>query len=186
MRVWLDTTSNIIRVRGARKQIRDLLKRNFKKELPKIMNRIGKVPSFITTEVGFYSNLLNEAKYCYETGLYYATISMVGITAERFAIELSEQMKFEINKKNISESNLFGGRLKQYRRLILLRKAGIIKSETYEKLDRIREIRNKYIHPKEVGDGKRDSLKVLKLFISVITSRFSDKFKIENGKIKKR
>ena len=186
MKVWLDTTSNIIKDKGIRKQIRDQLKGSFKKELPKIMGRMAKVPSFLTTEVGFYSNLLNQAKYCYETGLYYATISMVGITAERFTIELSEQMQFEINKKNISEKSLFGRPLHQYFRSNLLKKAGVIKPETYEKSNKIRKIRNKYIHPTEVSDGKRDSLRVLKLFISVINSRFSNKYKIENGKIKKR
>lgn len=186
MKVWLDTTSNIIGNKGIRKQIREQLKEKFKKELPKRMYRMGKVPSFLTTEVGLYSNLLNEAKHCYETGLYHATISMVGVTAERFAVELSEKMKFEINGKGISEKKLFSKYLRQVSRLILLNKSDVIKPETYEKLDKIRIIRNKYIHPKEVGDGKRDSLKILKLFIEVINSRFSDEYKIRNGKIMKR
>ena len=62
----------------------------------------------------------------------------------------------------------------------------MIKPEIYEKLKEISEIRNKYIHPEEEGNAEQDSLNVLKLFIKVIQSRFSDDYIIKDGKIVKR
>ncbi len=186
MKIWFDSTSNAMKSPQVKKQIEANLKKDFEKEFPGIIKRMEKVPSFITTEIGFYSKLLDEAKYCYGFGLYHATVSMVGITAERFAIELSEKMNFKINQNEISEKDLFGKLLNQSSRLTLLEKAEIIKPEIYKKLKKISEIRNKYVHPREEGDAKKDSLRVIKLFIDVINSRFSDQYIIKNGKIVKK
>jgi len=186
MKIHLDTTSNIIKNPSIKKQIEDNLRQNFEMELPETIKRMGETSSFITAEVGFYSKLLNDAKECYRLGLYYATISMIGITAERFSIELSEKVEFKINEKKILEEDLFDKSLKQSLRLILLKKAEIIKLEIYNKLKEISEIRNKYVHPKEEGDAKKDSLKSLNLFIEIINSRFSDNYIIKEGKIVKK
>ncbi len=187
IRVWLDVTSNSLQIPGIRKQTEANLEKNFKKELPNIMKRMENIFPFITTEIGFYSKLLDEAKLCYRFGLYYATITMISITAERFSIELSEKMNFKINENSISEKDLFNGLIKrQDRMLALLKKAKIIKSEIYDKLMEIRRIRTKYIHPREEKNPEEDSLKVLKLFIEIIQSRFSDNYTIKDGKIVKR
>ncbi len=185
MLIKIDTTPNIIKVPDIRKQIEAQFKEKIEKELPSILDRMGEVKALLTAEVGFYSNLLDEAKRCYEYGQYHATLSMVGITAERFCLELSEQMVFKINDYPITEGELFDGRpiQKQEWRLNLLEKAKIIKPEICTQLKEINTIRNKYIHPREEGDAKADSLKILNSFIEVLNSRFSEKYDIKEGRI---
>lgn len=184
MKIHLDTTSNAIKNPEVKKQIEDSLREDFEKELPEVIKRMEEVLSFLTHEVGIYSKLLREAKRCYEEGLYCSSLAMIGITAERFCLELSENINFKINDNEISEEDLFNRPIKsQWLRLSLLEKAKIIKPEIYEKLKEIDTIRNKYIHPREEGDAKSDALKVLNLFIWVLNSRFSEKYIIIDGKI---
>jgi len=186
LKIHIDTTSNIIGIPSIRKQIRKQEKDKFKKNLPKMIKRMGKIPSWLTTKVGFYSILLEEAKECYIHGFYYSTTAMIGIATERLTNDLFEDAVFEINRNKISKRNLFGNSLRQVNRLKFLKIAGIIKPETYEKLDKIRRIRNKYIHPKDEKDGKRDSLKVLKIFIDYLNKDFKDNFIVKKGKIFRR
>ncbi|MEK6823946.1 MAG: hypothetical protein AABY06_02825 [Nanoarchaeota archaeon] len=69
-------------------------------------------------------------------------------------------------------------------RLSLLKKSKIINQDTYIKLTEINGIRNKYIHLKKVGKVEDDSLKVLRLFIEILNSRFSERFIInKEGRI---
>jgi hypothetical protein len=187
MKVHLDATSNIIKFPEIRKQIEKNLRKDFEKELPNRLKRMGKVPSFITTDVGIYTQLFEEAKQCYNSGLYHATIAMIGIATERFSIELSTKIIFKINENKITEKDLFGRDIqKQWLRLDLLEKSKVLKPEYVKKLKKIEIIRNKYVHPKEKGDAKKDSLKVLKLFIEILKSRFSDSYSIKDGKIVKK
>ena len=187
IRIQLDTTSNIIGNPEIKKQIEDQLRNQFEKNLPEVTKRMSEIPALLTADVGFYSKLLDEAKNCYLSGLFHASVSMIGIASERFAIELSEKLKFKINEKEITEEELFEGPIqKQWRRLNLLEKSGLLKPEYVKKLKDIDNIRNKYIHPREEGDAKEDSLKTLKLYIEILNSRFSDEFTIVNGRIVKR
>lgn len=187
MKIQINTTSNAMKLPGVREQIEKSLKNQIEKDMPFILNRTEEIPSFITTEVGDYSTLLNEATKCYTFGFYYATISMIGITAEKFAIRLSQKMKFNINGNELPEKDFFGDYgMKQERRLFFLNKSGIIKNEAYKKLIKINGIRNRYTHPKGKNNAKEDSLEVLKLFINMMQSRFSDEYDIKDGKIIKR
>lgn len=184
----LNTTSNVIKNKEIRNQIEVQLRAQLDKEIPSILDRMGEVSFFLTMEVGIYSKLLEEARKCYEYGQYHATISMVRITAERFCLELSEKMNFKINDILFKEEDVFDGRpiQKQYWRLDLLEKAKIIKPEICIKLKEIDQIGNKYIHPREVGDAKKDSLKTLNLFIEILNSRFSENYEIKEGRIIKK
>ena len=183
MKIHINTTSNIIKFPEIKKQIEDNLRDKLEKSIPDRLKRMGEIPSFITHEVGFYSQLLNEAEDCYESGLYYATISMIGIATERFCMELEEKIKLKINDNEIGKDILFGKKLKQFKRLDLLRIGKLINNETFDRLNKIKDIRDKYIHPSEIGDAKEDSLKILKLYIEILNSRFSDVYVIKEGKI---
>ena len=187
MKIHLDITSNVIKFPEIRKQIEKGLKENFEKELPNRLKRMEEVPSFITTDVGTYTRLFEEAKQCYNSGFYHATIAMIGIATEKFSIELSTKIVFKINENKITEKDLFGRDIqKQWLRLNLLEKSKILKPQYVKKLREIDTIRNKYIHPKEKGDAKKDSLTLLRLFIEILKSRFSDSYDIKEGKIVKK
>ncbi len=183
--IRFDTTSNAIKTEpGVRKALEKDMGQFLINKVPEIIDRQAEVNPYITNEVGFYTNLMEEAKVCYEFGLFYSTIAMVGIAAERLAIELSERMKYSINGEEIDEGELFDKKdIGQYRRLRLLKKAGLLTDNAFNNLDEIRSIRNKYIHPTEIMSPKEESLKVLNKFIDTIQFRFSRKYEFRNGKI---
>jgi len=183
---FFNFTPNAMKNPAARKQIEDGLKKELIERVPDMIKREGKIRPFITHETGMYSNLLRVARKTYTYGLYYATISMIGVTAERFAFELSRKLKFSVNNNLISKKELFGDSLGQKKRLKMLLKARIITQEIYLKLDKIRKIRNRYIHPKKNNTPNIDGIKVLNLMIDILQSRFSEKFEFKNGKIIKR
>jgi len=180
-RLYIDLTCNTLGIANVRKQYEQKLKKHFDELIPKILKRSSKVHAFMTDEIGFYSRLLSEAKWVYELGSHYSTVSMIGIAAERFSIELEEKIKLEINGNPISKEDVFGKRLGQYKRLRMLLKAKLISQQAFEKLDRIREIRDRYIHPRLEINPENDSIEVLNLMIDVIQSRFSERYRIENG-----
>ena len=111
---------------------------------------------------------------------------MIGIATERFCMELEEKIKFKINENDVDIKSLFESKLKQHKRLDLLKMGALINDETFNRLNHIKSLRDKYIHPSQIGDAKEDSLKVLNLFIEILNSRFSDKYKIIDGKIVER
>jgi len=166
--VMFDFTANAIKA-GARDQIEKNVKDTFSSMVPSVVDRIAELPTFMTTEIGFYSVLMEEARGCYQFGLFHAAVSLIGITAERFSIELSNS-----NRKD------------HWKRLKELKDSGTITADTYSKLDDIRKIRNTYIHPANVGNAKNDSNKAIQLFSEIIQSRFSEKYEIKEGKIRLR
>lgn len=187
IKIGLDTTSNVIKNPDIKKQIEKQLRDEFEAKIPFILGRMEEVFSFITAEVGLYYFFLTEAKKCYEKGLYHATIAMVGIAVEKFCIDLSNQIRFKINDKDVLQKDIFDGKnlmdVNQDRRLIFLKKAEAINREAFDKFKKINGIRNKYLHPRSRGNPREDALEVLNSFISILKSRFSDKYKIEKGRI---
>lgn len=187
LRIHLDTTSNIIGNQEIRIQIEEQLRNQFEKNMPEVIKRMAEIPALLTADVGLYSQFLDEAKNCYFSGLFRASVSMISMASERFVIEMFEKVKFKINENEIAEGDLFDGPIKKQQwRLNLLEKSNLLKPQYVRKFEEINTIRNKYIHPRELGNAKEDSLKVLKLYIEVLNSRFSDEFTIVNGKIVKK
>lgn len=183
IRFAFDFTPNMLKSPYAEKQIEAQIKKGFTKLSRGMLERGKKIHPYITDRVGPYLDLLREARLDYELGLFYSTISMVGITAERFAIELTSKLRFKVNNSPISRNEIFGDKFNQYKRLRMLHKAKLLSSKMFKNLDAIRDIRNKYIHPNKKGNPEKDSLKALNFMIDSLQSDFSDKYTIVNGKI---
>jgi len=181
--IRFNRTSEALKQPGARTAFEKHLAEELKSLVPEIVNRSIELPAYFTAEVGFYTNLMEEARKCYEFGLFHAAVSMIGIAAERFAMELSLKLKLSVNDKQITEKDLYDKGFTQYKRLELLHKGGLITEEAHDLLQEIRDIRNGYIHPSKVGDAKGDSLKLIKKFNEVIQSRFSEKYVFRSGQI---
>lgn len=139
----------------------------------------------MTDELGGYLNLLIEAKEVYKWGYHHSTIAMVGVAAERFSIELASKLRFKVNDINLSQKELFDRDINQYKRLRLLKKSGLLEKVAFERLDKIRDIRNKYIHPKAKIKPENDSVMLLNLMIKTLSERFSKKYSIKDGKLVK-
>jgi len=179
-----DFTSNVLRQDAASRSAIEKEELEYLiSQIPAIVDRMGELPAYITAEVGVYTNLMEEARKCYEFCLYHAAIAMIGIAAERFAFELSLNIRFFINDNAVKERELYDREIKQFKRLELLQKGDLITKSAYDTLEKLRVIRNKYVHPSEGEATKEDALKSIQLFNDVIHSRFSEKFVFQDGKI---
>lgn len=183
--IYLDTTPNALLHPSAREQIAEQIKQRLIEQIPNIIDREKKIKAFMTDELGEYLNLLVEAKQVYKLGYHHSAIAMVGVAAERFSIELASKLRFKVNNISISQKEIFDRDINQYKRLRLLKKSGLLEKVAFERLDKIRDIRNKYIHPKAKINPENDSVILLNLMIETLSERFSKKYSIRDGKLVK-
>lgn len=183
--VYIDTISTALDIPFVKDQIKSQWEQTLTAQIPNIILREKEISSLKTHEIGDYLPILREAKQTYLLGFFYSTISMAGIAAEKFSIELSSKLKFKINDIVISQKELFCRDTNQYNRLKLLKKAKLLNESAFKKLDKIRDIRNRYVHPKAKINPEADSKEALNLMIDTLNERFSEEYSIQNGKLVK-
>lgn len=158
------------------------LSKRFRKDLPTIIERTKKLSNIRTTNTNPCLNLLLESREAYTKGLFYSTIAMAGISAERYAIEISTKIVFKSSNKEISLEDLFE-RLSQSQRIKILSELGLIGSEIKNELNEINKIRNKYIHPKRIGDLEKDALIIVNRMAKILEIEFNENYYIKEGKL---
>jgi hypothetical protein len=95
---------------------------------------------------------LRHAKASYMVGNFLATLALCGMVAEMLALLLWEMAEVTINGRPVNtkeEENLFGRtfeKLGQDRRVKVLLTYSLISDRVRDDLERIRKIRNKYLH----------------------------------------
>ena len=181
--IYFDFTANALKSEAARKQIEEQYKEKLVKEVPDMLDRRSELVPFITLEIGPYVDILHEAISTYEFGLFRATIALVGIAVERYTDTYYNSFKLEINGHDVDFTELFDNKLSQYRKLRFLKQFQIIDNTTFQKLEDIRILRNKYVHPKEKSTPKIDALEVMNKFREVLQRQFESKHTICNGEI---
>jgi hypothetical protein len=158
------------------------LSKRFRKDLPAIIERTKKLSNIRTTNTNPCLNLLLESREAYTKGLFYSSIAMAGISAERYAIEISTKIVFKSSNKEIYLEDLFE-RLSQSQRIKILSDLGLIVSEIKIELDEINKIRNKYIHPKLIGDLEKDALIIVNRMAKIMEIEFNENYYIKEGKL---
>ena len=89
----------------------------------------------------------------------------------------------------MSKEKLFGrdDYMPEERKLAVLFTFGIILQDDYERLRKIKNLRDRYVHPKEKAPNvEKDAREVIRLFRSVIKERFDRIYIVKEGKIVKR
>lgn len=77
--------------------------------------------------------------------------------------------------------------LPQQRKLAILRYFSLIDSTSYNKLIKIKKLRDLYVHPPDkVRDFEKDAREAMRLFRTVIKGRFDQAYTIKKGKIVRR
>jgi len=174
-------------------EIQNWLRSTFEVDLSEKVKRYISIPSIgpIPT-VEKFVQLIHEVIQLYTNGLFYSTVALCGITAERLCYDLIENSKISINGQILSSSqkeSLY--RLNQVVLVDMLFRWGLIKEETRGKLDEIRKIRNRYAHPSELSaqEPQKDSIKMLDLLCQVINTEYGPglgaRYTMEGGKIKR-
>ena len=170
-----------------RLQLEDSLKQKLIQEIPAMVERVAMLENLITLEVEV--NFMMEAREAFQYGLWRAAIGLIGIVAEKFTDGLYTQLKSVVPRdgKQISKAELLGERPSERSKLAILYVSGIISQAHYDKLVKIKELRNLYVHPqKKVRNAERDALTTTRLLRSVLQERFDKDYTIKQGKIVKR
>lgn len=156
-----------------RKQIKGEITKNFKSKSDKIVERLLKIDSIGAAKKGGFADLLNEACMLYSEGHFYSVVALTGVVAENICIQLIDESRIYINGKFLKSEQKkalktigFAG----LNRLLLNSK--IIGQKSYEKLEDIRDKRNKYIHNDPKIDPQKDSLEVLNNLIYIVKKEF--------------
>jgi len=174
-------------------KVSEWLQKTFKEDLNEKVERFLSIPSIdpIPT-VEKFVQLIHEVFQLYTNGLFYSTVALCGITAERLCYDIIEDSKITINETTLSSSQKETlHRLNQAVLIDTLFEWGLVKKETKKKLHKIRKIRNKYIHPSEFSkqESKKDALKILGLLCQVINNEYgpdpNTRYTIVYGRIKR-
>lgn len=183
-KIMFNFVPNALKSDAIKKQVEDQWKADLLNRVPQILEREAKIKPLLSDKIGDYYNLLKEARECFDLGLFYSTVAMVGISAEKFAADLFENVTYHVNGNPILEKDLLGerDRISHFKRLVILHKAGILNDNEYEKLEKIRLKRNDYIHSKSEINPEQDSLEMLNLMIDVMAEGFFDRYEIKEGK----
>ena len=170
-----------------RLQLEDGLKQKLIQEIPAMMERVAMLENLITLEVEV--DFMFEAREAFQYGLWRAAIGLIGIVAERLTDGLYTQLKTVISRdgKQISKTELLGERPSERSKLAALYVSGIISQAHYDKLVKIKKLRDFYVHPqKKVRNAERDALTTTRLLRSILQERFDKDYIIKQGKIVRR
>lgn len=132
---------------------------------------------------------LRYAKASYAIGNYLGTIALCGMVAEMITILTFDTTNFNINGKEMNESDqssLFGSkfeRLNQKRRVQVLKVYNLITYEESNLFDTIREIRNKYLHlwSQAHGELPKDAIKCFTSAIKIVVAGLG--LSVTDGKV---
>ncbi len=184
----------------ANKLLRFLLVGNPSEELPSIINKrktrlapVAQKLYALPADQRISDKLiapLRQAYAAFLVGNFLGTLALCGMIGEMAAIFLFDVMGFQINGRVMTQDDqagLFGDqfeRLGQERRIRILRTYGVIKEDAAADLEKIRKIRNNYLHywNKDRQALENDAFQVLVATIETILRLFPQTF--EKGRMR--
>jgi hypothetical protein len=183
--IFFDLSANALQNDYARDQIHQSLTENFQRMVPDILDRMVEITPFVTAEISAYVPIIGDAKRCYELGLFRGAVVLTGVAAESFASDLYSHVDLLRDGINLKKALFKRPRAEQIIDILFL--DGAISRNTGESLHRIRTTRNKYVHPDHESISreqiKKDALLVLNKFHEILSTRFSERYYFQNGKI---
>lgn len=134
---------------------------------------------------------LLQAKTSYMIGNWLAVISLCGVICEVLSNLVYEINPLKFSAKELTEKQeieMFGTaviEMTQDRRTRLLKAAGIINDEVFQKFKDVRETRNKYIHmfKSNISGSKTDALRSYQSTVHLVSSVLNQKYDGKNYSI---
>ena len=156
--------------------VRDLLKRIFNGKLEKNINRFLELPaiSFIPADTEYFK-LYYELFELHTNGFYYSTIVLAGVVCERICYDILAKQNIQVGeKKHLSPEQIGCLYEMNLARLIdLLHEWGLIKEKTKNEMFKIKDTRNRYVHPKKADENlEKEALTMFKRITKVLKNEF--------------
>ena len=189
VRTYVNLEPNWARRPELRPQFEEEIKSQLIKDVPAMVSRLAELGPLISSEVGEYAELMMEAERAFMHGFWRAVVALVGCAAEGFTDKLYDRIKQvkSVSGEGVSKEKLFGkdGSVPALRKLTVLKAFGLIDKAAYQKLLRIKKLRDSYVHPQSPDDRKSapDAQEAMMLFRTVLRERFNAAYTIKEGKI---
>ena len=175
-------------------KVRDWLTSSFQSDLGEKVERTLSVGNFGPLPlVHEFVRFMPELLQLYINGLYYSTIALAGVTAERFCFDLVNMADFRIDDKVLSNEEKEAVMGMRFVDLIdLLSKWSLIQDSTKGKLHEIRRTRNIYVHPNAppFDMAKNDAKRLIQLACEIAENEFGpngiSRYVIEDGALRLR
>jgi len=177
-----------------KKQLEADIKDSLLRDLDEKVRRTFSTPNFGPLPIIHqFVRFIPELFQLYIHGLFYSTIALCGVVAERLCIDLVAITSIEVGGKRLTDAqkeSICNMRLVDLIDTLFIWE--IISSNSKDWLQEVRQIRNKYVHPNPppFEAAKPDAEKVLKLLCEVVRIEFgpssTGRYTIEDGAIKRR
>lgn len=177
-----------------RKEMAAFLERTFKEDLKDKVERFLNRPALGVLPLREkFLQFWPKVVILYTNGLFYSTIVMCSIMAERMCYDLLEDSQLIVNSIVLSpkeKEKLFW--MRWFQLTGLLYEWGLITEKTKANLNKIRKLRNEYVHPKTPGvlNPKDDAYEALKLVSEIIKTEMGPgpnaRYAIQKGRLVRR
>lgn len=118
-----------------------------------------------------FVRLLDEAYKSFLLGLYHSTVSLCSMATERICYDIFEKSKIKFNDKDLDYEQKKSFFKIPFTTLInLLLNIGLITKQTKKDMNKINDIRQRYVHPVLEGDLYKDAKNSINLLCKIIDS----------------
>ncbi len=132
------------------------------------IKRLIEIPDFIVLADQFHEQL-SECLETYQDGSFRSTIALSGMIAEIITSGLIQEANIYVNGRLLSpDQKKILLDLSQYKKIEVLKAFKIITPEAVENLDKIRRLRNKYVHSSDSLNPERDAREIMGLLVNIL------------------
>ena len=168
-----DVTPELAKDKRKHKELQNSIRRDLEKQVPYIIERLAETRSFLIPEGIEYSDLLVEASSAYSMGYWRSVIALIGVAGESFTDDIYHTIDYIISSENtrMTRQELFGEdtNIRERNKRAALLFCRKIEKPIYNKLCRIKTLRDSYVHPKKKAhDMHSDAKEALNTFIEIM------------------
>ncbi|MBL7148564.1 MAG: hypothetical protein ISS80_00650 [Candidatus Cloacimonetes bacterium] len=175
-KVYLDTIPNLLKESKNEKKISELLLTQFNDKIAEIIDRYKTLPA-IVVDLGVYTESLKEARQVYIEGYFYSCVAMCCVTAEKIAKNILIENLFL--QKDDNFENTPEEAIKSFEKINLetireiLIKSNLISINLRKPYKKLAELRNRYMHRREITATKSDAISALNFLNLIIEETVS-------------
>ncbi len=158
-----------------REDLKDKLKKQFNDKTNDVVKRFLKIQDLLVIKKLPCHDLVYEAKMLYVEGYFYSTIALCGVVGENIARMILNDSEITVNRSKIVKGKTIFGRLDFVAINKILINASLIQQDSYKKLEKIRKLRNKYVHGNKLFNpvtAKKDAGILLNSIVTILRSEF--------------
>ncbi len=155
-------------------EISNKLKRFYDENLGSFTNRYIEVADLKVVERIAFHDLIEQAKFLFMEGHYYASVALCGVIGENICRLVLERVEVVIDhRKLLSNKSLTKLDFATLNKLLV--GTNLVSQVSYRKLEQIRKMRNEYVHGRgllKIQACKRDAKKSLNAIIEILNNEF--------------